>query len=78
MEAAGRQYGVCLSHRLFHGCRCLAVPGTLGWARRELKDGGCGGKPSGESLGLWEGFPPAALTGRALLLFLTSPPRVSR
>ena len=44
---------------------------------------GVRGKPSGESLGLWGkgspvGFPrrPVGLTGRALLLFLTSPPRM--
>jgi hypothetical protein len=60
----------------------LAVPGIPGWARRGLKDGGAGetigGIPGALGTGAPVGFPrcPAGLTGCALLLFLTSPPRM--
>jgi hypothetical protein len=83
MEAAGRRYAYAYATGLFLGGQCLAVPGIPGWARRGLKDGGAGGNHRGNPWGARGRVPPlvsprcpAGLTGRALLLFLTSPPRV--
>ena len=81
LEAAGRPYGVDVRGSLSSFTGCLAVPGIPWVGRKGLKDGGCGGKPSGESLGLGGRVPPlvsprrpAGLTGRACCVpDLTSP-----